>query len=107
LHEAGLIAAIADFSSDTTQAGIEQLTQHLHSLIRSPEQLAQWVNRLTQPVLLDITYLLSASAAVLIEQLLAQSEILYRQPVSAHRVTKAQWKQQLWMCQPELSIGGT
>ncbi|HRB97941.1 MAG TPA: contractile injection system tape measure protein, partial [Nitrosomonas sp.] len=96
LHEAGLIAAIADFSSDTTQAGIEQLTQHLRSLTRSSEQLAQWVNRLAQPILLDITYLLSASAAVLIEQLLAQSEILYRQPVSVHRVTKAQWKHQLW-----------
>ncbi|MBK9662378.1 MAG: hypothetical protein IPO71_04505 [Nitrosomonas sp.] len=96
LHEAGLIAAIADFSSDTTQAGIEQLTQHLRSLTRSSEQLAQWVNRLAQPVLLDITYLLSASAAVLIEQLLTQSEILYRQPVSVHRVTKAQWKHQLW-----------
>jgi hypothetical protein len=96
LHEAGLIAAIADFSSDTTQAGIEQLTQHLRSLTRSSEQLAQWVNRLAQPILLDITYLLSASAAVLIEQLLTQSEILYRQPVSVHRVTKAQWKHQLW-----------
>ncbi|MBP6366143.1 MAG: hypothetical protein KA343_02265, partial [Nitrosomonas sp.] len=97
LHEAGLIAAIADFSSDTTQAGIEQLRQHLRSLIRSPEQLAQWVNRLAQPVLLDITYLLSASAAVLIEQLLTQAETLYRQPASLHRVTKAQWEQQLWI----------
>jgi len=97
LHEAGLIAAIADFSSDTTQAGIEQLTQHLRSLIRSPGQLAQWVNRLAQPVLLDITYLLSASAAVLIEQLLTQAETLYRQPASLHRVTKAQWEQQLWI----------
>ena len=97
LHEAGLIAVIADFSSDTTQAGIEQLTQHLRSLIRSPGQLAQWVNRLAQPVLLDITYLLSASAAVLIEQLLTQAETLYRQPASLHRVTKAQWEQQLWI----------
>ncbi|MBP7112042.1 MAG: hypothetical protein KBA82_03525, partial [Nitrosomonas sp.] len=97
LRDAGLAEEFKDVAMDSPQANIERFKQHLRIMLRTAQQRARLVGKLPPSILLDITYLLAPLAAALIEQMLAQTETLYQQPASLHRVTKAQWKQQLWI----------
>ena len=98
LRDAGLAdEEFKDAAMDSPQANIERFKQHLRTMLRTAQQRARLAGKLPHSILLDITYLLAPLAAALIEQILAQAETLYRQPASFHRVTKAHWKQQLWI----------
>jgi hypothetical protein len=98
LRDAGLAdEEFKDAAMDSPQANIERFKQHLRTMLRTEQQRARLAGKLPPSILLDITYLLAPLAAALIEQILAQAETLYRQPASLHRVTKAHWRQQLWI----------
>ncbi|WP_350151367.1 contractile injection system tape measure protein, partial [Nitrosomonas sp.] len=85
----------AEFASSMLRVQAAERRQRLHRLLQSPAIKPQLL-QLPQPVLLDISYWLSPSAALLIERLLAHSAALYRLPGSSGKATQKHWKQQLW-----------
>ncbi|OQW80932.1 MAG: hypothetical protein BVN30_12270 [Proteobacteria bacterium ST_bin16] len=84
----------AEFASSVLRLQAAERQQRLQRLLQSPEIKPQLL-RLSQPVLLDISYWLSPLAALLIERLLSHSAVLYRLPGSSGKTTQKHWKQQL------------
>ena len=95
LRKAKLIE-IESAASDLAESGNAALKQRLRNLLRSAELRAQLASKLPESILLDITCLLAPQMAALIEQLLAQTEKLYRQPAVTHRSSRKHWRQQIW-----------
>ena len=95
LRKAKLIE-IESAASDSAESGNAALKLRLRNLLRSAELRAQLASKLPESILLDITCLLAPQMAALIEQLLAQTEKLYRRPAVTHRSSRKHWRQQIW-----------
>ncbi len=96
-------ANISGLDAKRLQTGsAETIHQHLLTIGESTEILAQLVAKLPERLLLDLVFLMSPQAAALIEQLLAQSNLLFE--ASAATISDAAtardeeaWQQQLWL----------
>ncbi len=87
------------------------IREQLVSSLRNPHFRTQCIAGLPQPVLLDITFILSPAAAAMIEQLLTQSAVLQRSAAKQQDTGIEFWKLKLWEAAlgflTKLSISGS
>ncbi|NBQ70511.1 MAG: hypothetical protein EBU46_17435, partial [Nitrosomonadaceae bacterium] len=104
LREARLI----DAHHATVETGTQpaELRQRLRMTLRAIA-VPDWVNKLPQSIRMEIAYLLSPPAALLIERLLTRSAVLYRLPGSPQKTTQKDWKQRLWSVGLDHLLSGT
>ncbi|MDE2389326.1 MAG: hypothetical protein KGN35_09655, partial [Betaproteobacteria bacterium] len=93
LHEAGLIDRYPGTIS--AEVRLDQFRQRLRAMLRGIN-MNGWMEKLPQPVRMEIAYLLSPQAALLNEHLLAHADKLQRSTATSAGGDRKQWEQRMW-----------
>ena len=72
------------------------IRKQLFEILQDKAIRKQIISRLPRFILIDVTYLLSPQAAIIIEQLLQYAGKLHHQTVNRLHITIAEWEQQFW-----------
>lgn len=86
-------------------ASSTQIREALRGELQDAVFRQRCISQLPQAVLLDMAFILSSSAALVLEQVLGQAEALHHYSEPAHAASVVTWKQQLWKAALDFLIG--
>ncbi|SFK24766.1 hypothetical protein SAMN05216302_1002150 [Nitrosomonas aestuarii] len=96
LRQAAIIGTTDLYFEEVNAVDAETVRKHLLEILQDSTIRKQLIAKLPESALIDITYLLSPQAAIILEQLLLHAELFYQHAVNLHYAGVAEWKCALW-----------